>query len=41
MFSDDLKKLGGISAVAGSNVKIEDNKYKVKVPMVILDDKSF
>ncbi len=41
MFSDNLQASGGISAVAGSDVSVKDNKYKVKVPIVIMDDKSF
>lgn len=41
MFSDNLLEVGGISAVAGSDVAVTDNKYQVKVPIVIMDDKSF
>ncbi|MFI3202648.1 MAG: hypothetical protein R3Y54_14220 [Eubacteriales bacterium] len=41
MLSDDLQASGGISAVAGSDVTVKDNKYQVKVPIVIMDDKSF
>lgn len=41
MFSDNLQASGGISAVAGSDVAVKDNKYQVKVPIVIMDDKSF
>lgn len=41
MFGADLQALGGISAVAGSDVAVKDNKYQVKVQIVILDDKSF
>ncbi|MBA4689091.1 MAG: ABC transporter permease [Candidatus Galacturonibacter soehngenii] len=41
LFSDNLQASGGISAVAGSDVAIKDNKYQVKVPIVIMDDKSF
>ncbi len=41
MFSDNLQASGGISAVAGSDVAVKDNKYQVKVPIVIMEDKSF
>jgi putative ABC transport system permease protein len=41
MFSDDLQTLGSIPAVAGSDVLVKDNKYQVKVPVVILEDTSF
>lgn len=41
MFSDKLKELGGLTAVAGSNVAVEDGRYMVKVPVIILDDSSF
>ena len=41
MLGDDLQELGGISTVAGSDVAVEDNRYQVEVPIVILDDKSF
>lgn len=41
MFSDNLHASGGIKAVAGSDVAVKDNKYQVKVPIVIMDDKSF
>lgn len=39
--SNDLQALGSLSAVAGSEVVVKDNKYQVKVPIVIMDDKSF
>jgi len=41
MLSEELQKLGGLSAVAGSAVALNDNKYKVHVPLVIMDDESF
>ena len=39
--SDDLRALGSLSTVAGSEVVVKDNKYQISVPIVILDDKSF
>ncbi|WP_055666616.1 ABC transporter permease [Desnuesiella massiliensis] len=39
--SGELKTLGGIDAVAGSDVPSVEGKYRVKVPVVILDDDSF
>ncbi len=41
MIGEHLQKLGGISTIAGSEVAVKDNKYQVKVPIMILDDKSF
>jgi len=41
MFSDDLQGLGSILAVAGSDVAVKGDKYQVKVPIVIMGDKSF
>jgi putative ABC transport system permease protein len=41
MISDELKALGSISAVAGSDVSVNAGKYQVKVPIVIMDDMSF
>lgn len=41
MFSDELKALGSISAVAGTDVPVKEERYQVKVPIVILDDRSF
>ena len=39
--SDELKALGGLGTVAGSSVTSVENGYLVKVPFVIMDDKSF
>lgn len=41
MVSNELKALGSISKVAGPDVAVKDNTYQVKVPIVIMDDKSF
>lgn len=41
MFSDNLQALGSIPAIAGSDIAAENNKYQVKVPIVIMDDRSF
>lgn len=41
MLSDRLQELGGILTVAGSDVAVKDDRYQVKVPIVIMDDKSF
>ena len=41
MQSDELKALGGLGTVAGSSVTSVENGYLVKVPLVIMDDKSF
>lgn len=39
--SDELKALGGLGTVAGSSVTSVEDGYIVKVPLVIMDDKSF
>jgi len=39
--SDELKALGGLGKVAGTNVTGVEEGYLVKVPLVIMDDKSF
>ncbi len=39
--SDEVKALGGLGTVAGSSVTSVENGYLVKVPLVIMDDKSF
>ena len=39
--SDELKALGGLGVVAGSSVTSVEDGYLVKVPLVIMDDKSF
>ena len=39
--SDELKALGGLGTAAGSSVTSVENGYLVKVPLVIMDDKSF
>ncbi len=41
MISDELMELGSITAVAGSDISMEADKYHVKVPIVIMDDRSF
>lgn len=39
--SDALQALGSLSTVAGSEVMMKDNKYRIDIPIVIMDDKSF
>ena len=39
--SDELKALGGLGTVAGSSVTSVEGGYLVKVPLVIMDDRSF
>lgn len=39
--SDELKALGGLETVAESSVTSVENGYLVKVPLVIMEDKSF
>jgi putative ABC transport system permease protein len=41
MFSDELRAIGGIAALAGQDVILRDGKYRIEVPIVILDDTSF
>ena len=41
MQGDELKALGGLGTVAGSSVTSVEDGYLVKVPLVIMDDKSF
>ncbi|MDF2908847.1 MAG: ABC-type transport system, involved in lipoprotein release, permease component, partial [Herbinix sp.] len=41
MLSDELQAIGGISALAGQDVILKDGKYRIEVPIVILDDASF
>lgn len=41
MQSDELKALGGLGTVAGTSVTGVEDGYLVKVPLVIMDDKSF
>ncbi len=41
MQSEELKALGGLEAVAGTSVTSAEDGYLIKVPLVILDDKSF
>ena len=41
MLSDEVMTSGGIASIAGSEVKEKDNKYLIKVPIVILDNVSF
>ncbi len=41
MFSDELQTIGGISALAGRDMVVKDGKYRIEVPIVILDDTSF
>lgn len=39
--SDEVKGLGGLSAIAGNAVSAADGSYMVKAPVVIMDDSSF
>jgi putative ABC transport system permease protein len=41
MLSDELQAIGGISALASQVVILKDGKYRIEVPIVILDDASF
>ena len=41
MQSEELKALGGLGTVAGTSVTGVEDGYLVKVPLVIMDDKSF
>lgn len=41
MMSNELRKVGGLSFLAGSDLVKKENKYQVKIPIVILDDESF
>ena len=41
MQSDELMALGGLGTVAGTSVTGVEDGYLVKVPLVIMDDKSF
>ncbi len=39
--SNELMKLGGLSAVAGESVQKKDASYLVSMPLLIMDDESF
>ena len=39
--SGEVEALGGLDRVAGSSVSAEDDFYKVKAPVIIMDDNSF
>ncbi|HJA94329.1 MAG TPA: ABC transporter permease [Candidatus Eisenbergiella merdipullorum] len=39
--SKEIKKLGGLEAVAGGSVSASDGSYSVRAPIVIMDDDSF
>ncbi len=41
MLSKELKALGSLSNLAGSDIEVMGNRYKVKVPILILDNISF
>jgi putative ABC transport system permease protein len=41
MLSDKLRAIGGIAALAGQDVILKEGKYRIEVPIVILDDASF
>ena len=41
MFSDELQAIGDITALAGQDIIVKDGKYRIEVPIVILDDTSF
>ena len=39
--SEDVKSLGGLEAIAGSDVSMTDGLYTIQAPIVIMDDSSF
>ena len=39
--SEDVKSLGGLEAIAGSDVSMTDGLYTLQAPIVIMDDSSF
>lgn len=41
MLSDELKAIGGIDALGDVGIQKDGERYRVPVPLVILDDKSF
>ena len=39
--SDEVKKLGGLAAIAGNAIDTGEGSYTIKAPVVIMDDSSF
>ncbi len=39
--SEEVKSLGGLEAIAGSDVRMADGSYTIQAPIVIMDDRSF
>ena len=39
--SEELKSLGGLETIAGSDVSTADGFYTIQAPVVIMDDSSF
>ena len=39
--SEEVKSLGGLETVAGSDVSMADGIYTIQAPIVIMDDSSF
>ena len=39
--SEDVKSLGGLEAIAGSDVSMTDGLYTIQAPIVIMDDSGF
>ena len=39
--SEEVKSLGGLETIAGSNVSMVDGIYTIQAPIVIMDDNSF
>ena len=39
--SEEVKSLGGLEAIAGSDVSMADGMYTIQAPIVIMDDSSF
>jgi len=41
MLSEELLSLGGIEALKDTGIKLLDERYEIKAPLIILDDESF
>lgn len=39
--SEEVKSLGGLEAIAGSDVSVVDRVYTIQAPIVVMDDNSF
>ena len=39
--SEEVKSLGGLEVIAGSDVSMADGIYTIQAPIVIMDDRSF